>query len=110
MIDLQQLIKEVLGLSVIIFALVAQLKAFGLHGKQLTAAAFVVGLLFGGLYRYFVYSPSLPVDWFILAVFGIMGGLVATGAYKGIESATGKAQFEDLPPLFYYDDSQGEVK
>jgi len=77
------------GLSVFIFAAVAQLKQFGIQGKALTISAFVIGLVVGGAYRFFTYSPSTPLEWFYLVLFGAGGGFVATGVYKGVESATG---------------------
>ena len=89
--DIVKLFAEAAGLSVLIFALVAQIKQFGVCGKWLTGSAYLVGLLFGGAYRYFVYPPALPVDWFWTILFGVMCGLIATGTYKGIESATTKA-------------------
>ena len=88
--DILKIFIEVGGLSTFIFAAVAQLKQFGLAGKWLTGAAYAVGLIFGGAYRYFVYVPVLPVDWFWLVVFGAAGGFIATGVYKGAENASGK--------------------
>lgn len=90
--DIMKLLAEVMGLSVFLFAFVAQLKKFGLKGKWLTAAAFVGGLVFGGCYRFFVYPPSTALEWFYIVTFGLAGGFVSTGAYQGIESATGKQQ------------------
>ena len=46
--DFVKLFAEVGGLSVFIFAAVAQLKQFGLAGKWLTGSAYAVGLVFGG--------------------------------------------------------------
>jgi hypothetical protein len=85
-----ELMAEVVGLSTFIFAAVAQLKQFGVAGKWLTASAFATGLIVGGAYRYFVYTPVVPLDWFFLVLFGATGGFIATGVYKGVESATGK--------------------
>lgn len=88
--DFIKLFAEVGGLSVFIFAAVAQLKQFGLAGKWLTGAAYLVGLFVGGAYRYVIYLPVSPADWFWLVMFGAAGGFIATGVYKGAESATGK--------------------
>ncbi len=87
------LFAEVVGLSTFIFAAVAQLKQFEIKGKALTASAYIIGLLVGGAYRYFMYTPTAPADWFWLVMFGAAGGFIATGVYKGAESATGK----DIP-------------
>lgn len=84
------LFAEVVGLSSFIFAGVAQLKQFGVAGKALTFSAYGFGLVFGGAYRFFVYSPSTPLEWFWLVAFSMVGGFIATGVYKGLESATGK--------------------
>lgn len=88
--DWGTLFAELAGLTVFIFAAVAQIKQFGLTGHWLTACAFGIGLVFGGAYRFFVYSPATGLDWFVLVTFGLLGGFLATGAYKGIESASGK--------------------
>ncbi len=88
--EIVTLFTEAAGLSILIFALVAQLKQFGLSGHWLTGSAYLVGLIFGGLYRYFFHPPSTPAEWFLTVTFGLICGLIATGTYKGIESATGK--------------------
>ncbi len=49
--EIVTLFTEAAGLSILIFALVAQLKQFGLSGHWLTGSAYLVGLIFGGLYR-----------------------------------------------------------
>ena len=90
--DIVKLFAEVVGLSTFIFAGVAQIKQFGVSGKWLTASGFAFGIVFGGCYRFFVYAPQTPLDWFWLAIYGLGCGFVATGVYKGIESATGKPQ------------------
>lgn len=87
------LFAEVGGLSTFIFAAVAQVKQFGVSGKWLTVAAFVIGLLVGGPYQFFMHPPAVPLDWFWLVMFSLAGGFIATGAYKGIESASGKDRY-----------------
>ena len=91
--DWGTLFAELAGLTTFVFAATAQIKQFGVKGTALTASAFGVGLVFGGAYRYFVYAPSTGLDWFLLVVFGLLGGFLATGAYKGLENATGKNLF-----------------
>ncbi len=93
--DIVQLFAEVAGFSTFIFVAVAQIKQFGVAGKWLTGSAYIVGVVFGGLYRYFVYTPQTPLEWFYLVMFGIVCGFTATGAYKGIESASGKPERVD---------------
>lgn len=88
--DIPKLFAEAAGLTVFIFAAVAQLKQFGLMGKWLTGSAYIVGVGVGGAYRYFVYVHAAPLDWFWLVMFGAACGFIATGVYKGAESVTGK--------------------
>lgn len=95
--DFLKLFAELAGLTTFIFAGVAQIKQFGVSGKWLTASAYCTGLLVGGGYRFFTYPPSTGLDWFWLVAFGAGGGFLATGAYKGIESATGKNLPYDPP-------------
>ena len=96
-LNLGTLFVEVGTLSVLISCSVAQLKDFGLTGKKLTYSAYAVGLILGGGYRFFTYTPTTPADWFYLVLFGLAGGFIATGVYKGLENATGgKAIKEDI--------------
>lgn len=83
-------IAEIGGLSGFIFAGVSFLKRLGVRGTWLTGAAFAWGLGFGGAYRLAMYPTSSLLDWFLLVAFGMAGGFVATGVYKGIENASGK--------------------
>lgn len=98
--DFVKLFTEVAGLSAFIFAGVAQLKQFGIEGKALTISAYAFGLLFGGLYRFFAYPPQAPAEWFWLVVFGMAGGFIATGVYKGVESATGKLSAREIAAMY----------
>ena len=93
---LTNILAEVVGLSVIIFAAVAQLKQWGLTGNALTGSAFGFGLAFGVLYKYATATPTDFAGWFWACVFGLVAGFIATGAYKGIESASGKNQPMDV--------------
>lgn len=83
---LADMIPELLGLSLFIFAAVAYLKQAGVTGQALTYSGFGVGLVFGIAYRYAV-SPMVDFPgWFWAVVFGLMAGFLATGAYKGGQS------------------------
>lgn len=92
--SLAEIIANIFGgiaiLAVVIFAAVAYLKQLGLKGQALTVSAFVVGVIIAVAVRLAMMLPASPADWIWTFVFGLMGGLLATGAYKGIESATGK--------------------
>lgn len=87
---------EVGGLSTFIFAATAQVRQFGLTGQKLTVAALVIGLVFGGCYRFFIYHPVSPEDWFWLVSYGLGSGFLATGAYKGAETVSGKKQLQQI--------------
>ena len=98
--QLPALVSELIALSFIIFAVVAWIKQLGLRGRWLTAAAFAFGLVFGLCWRYAEAPMTTFAEWFLAFVFGLMAGLLATGAYKAGESMTGKPSYEsiDLEP------------
>jgi hypothetical protein len=100
------LLAELMTLSVIIFAAVAWIKQLGVRGKSLTLAAFAFGLLLGLTYRWAMAPMVTFADWFWAICFGLMAGFLATGAYKGAESATGK---ELIAAPFEYLDEDGHV-
>jgi hypothetical protein len=83
MMDLSSLLVGGIPLIIVIFGLVEFIKSFGLSGKIVTSLSMVLGLLFGIAYKIGV--DGLPVDfmgWFIVVVFGLALGLVASGFYK----------------------------
>ena len=86
---LANMLIELVGLSVIIFAAVAWLKQLGAEGKVLTLAAFVFGLVLGVAYRYAVVPMTDFTSWFWAVIFGLMSGFLATGAYKGGQAIAG---------------------
>jgi hypothetical protein len=82
MIDLTQLLVGGIPLLVVIFGLVEFSKSFGLQGKWLTAFSMVLGLVFGAAYK--IAEDGVPAvfsAWFVLVVFGLALGLVASGFY-----------------------------
>ena len=83
------MLTELVGLAVVIFAAVAWLKQMGVEGQRLTAAAFLFGLLFGIAYRYAMSPMTDFASWFWATIFGLMAGFLATGAYKGAQSVAG---------------------
>lgn len=87
---IQNYLVELVGLSLVLFAFVAQLKQWGLQGNALTISAFVFGLLFGIAYRYSVQPMDTFSGWFGAVVFGLLAGFTATRSYDGIQSASGK--------------------
>jgi hypothetical protein len=96
--QISQYLAELVGLSMILFAFVAQLKQWGLKGNALTVSAFVFGLLFGMAYRYSVQPLDTFSGWFGAVVFGLLAGFTATRSYDGIQSAAKKTVYpEDCP-------------
>ena len=89
---ISQYLTELVGLSLILFAFVAQLKQWGLKGNTLTVSAFIFGLVFGIGYRYSVDPMTTFSGWFGAIVFGLLAGFASTRAYDGIQSASGKAE------------------
>jgi hypothetical protein len=80
---------ELVGLSVVIFAAVAYLKQWGISGNALTGSGFVIGLVIGLAYRYATSPMTDFASWFWAVMFGLMAGFLATGAYKGAQDITG---------------------
>lgn len=72
----------------VVMGLVELVKAFGVQGKALTAASFVIGLVLGVLYQVSLGVPADYAGWFGAAVFGLALGLVASKVYDAIRSAT----------------------
>jgi hypothetical protein len=72
----------------VIFAAVAYLKQWGVKGKWLTGSAFGIGLVLALVVRYAMAPMTTFADWVWAVVFGLMAGFLATGAYKGAQSAT----------------------
>jgi len=73
-------------LIVIVFALVEEVKAWGLSGPILRAVSLLFGLAAALSYQVFVQGmPADPSAWFTVAVTGILYGLTASGAYNFID-------------------------
>jgi hypothetical protein len=73
----------VIGVAALIVAIVQGLKSYGLSGRSIQLATFVVGgLLYGtayGIREGLISSSSVPyIEWFVLS---IAGGLAANGLY-----------------------------
>lgn len=74
----------------IVFGLVDYYGKWGVQGKLQLASSLLTGLIIGGLIMYFTTYPNTPVDWFIVALFGLLVGLGASGCYNGIKTASAK--------------------
>ena len=91
MYDISTLLVGGVPLVAVIFGLVEFIKSFGLKGHWLTGVSMALGLGFGLAYQ--IATSGLPVNlagWFIVVIFGLMLGLVASGYYKFIDSRTAK--------------------
>lgn len=106
MIDLAKLAAQmanILGgvsiLGVVVFAIVAYLKQWGVAGKWLTGSAFAVGIIVAVAVRLAMLPAYTFADWVWTVLFGLMAGLLATGAYKGVENATGADVIKKQAPL-----------
>lgn len=75
-------------LILVVIGSVEVVKKFGVTGKWLTLASFIIGLALGLLYQI---SLNIPVDfsgWFGAAIFGLALGLFACGVYDAVKSAS----------------------
>lgn len=70
-------------LIVIVLGLTQFIKLLFLARGEIVVRAIsaVVGLLIGVAYQYAVLTPQLPSQWLIVAVWGIVMGLIASGIY-----------------------------
>lgn len=74
-------------LIVIVFALVEEIKAWGLTGKILRAIALLLGLLLAFGYQLAIVGlPVDPAGWFTAVIVGLVYGLTASGAYNFLDS------------------------
>jgi hypothetical protein len=86
------MLTELMGLAVVIFAAVAWMKQLGAEGRTLTVMAFAFGLVLGVAYRYAMQPMADFASWFWAVIFGLMAGFLATGAYKGAEALALKSK------------------
>jgi hypothetical protein len=74
-------------LIVVVFALVEEIKAWGLTGKILRAVALVLGLLLALAYQLAILGvPTAAAGWFNVAAIGLIYGLTASGAYNFLDA------------------------
>ena len=82
MIDLTQLLVGGIPLLLVIFGLVEFIKTLGLKGRILTIASMLLGIAFGVAYRFSIDGAPIGfAPWFIVIVFGLTLGLIASGIY-----------------------------
>lgn len=74
-------------LMVVIFGLVEFSKSLGLAGRKLTIASMLLGLVFGIAYQ--LATAGMPAafgGWFVVIVYGLALGLVASGFYDFVDN------------------------
>jgi hypothetical protein len=73
-------------LSVLVFALIEEIKAYGLTGKILRLVSLLVGLVLAFAYQLAASGlPTTFMGWFTVAVIGLLYGLTASGAYDFLD-------------------------
>lgn len=77
-------------LVLVVLGLVEFIKRFGVEGKVLLGVSMGVGLVLGVLYKISLALPASYGEWFIAVIYGIALGLVASGIYDAVKSATFK--------------------
>lgn len=75
----------------VVMGLVELSKVLGARGKLLTILSLAIGLALGVLYQLSIAMPASFGEWFGAVIFGLALGIVASGVYDAIGSAT-KAQ------------------
>jgi len=74
-------------LIIVVFAIVEEIKAYGLTGKILRLVSLIVGVVLALAYQLTV--VGLPVDaagWFTTVIVGLLYGLTASGAYDFMDA------------------------
>ena len=84
--NIPQFVVSGIPLIVVIFALVEEVKAWGVTGKALRAVALALGLVFAVLYQLALAMPVDLMGWLTVAVVGLIYGLTASGAYNFIDA------------------------
>lgn len=70
----------------VVFALVEEIKAWGLQGRILRFVSLALGILFALAYQIsFFEIPGSNAEWFTLVFIGLIYGLSASGAYNFLD-------------------------
>lgn len=73
-------------LVVVVFALIEELKAYGLTGKVLRLVSLLIGLVLAFAYQLAASGiPTTLMGWFTVVVIGLLYGLTASGAYDFLD-------------------------
>ena len=85
-------------LILVVIGLVEWFKRLGIPGKALPFISMGIGLVFGVAYQYML-TPLVGFGaWFGAIVYGLGLGLVASGIYDAVKSATGADDYDYLDP------------
>lgn len=88
---LQELFGDInLAAVVAVFILVWLWGQFGLTGKAQLLSSFLTGVVIGVLDKFFSGTLVGGNDWFAAALYGIILGGLASGAYEAIKTAVTK--------------------
>ena len=79
-------------LVLVVIGLVEWSKQLGVSGRALQVLSMLVGVALGILYQYSVQPPADFAGWFGAAVYGLALGLVGSGIYDAVRSATHNKQ------------------
>lgn len=100
--NLPKLIEGSTFIVVVIMSMVEWLKQTRLNPSVYPYASMLIGLAFGGLWRY-ADAPFVTFgDWFLAGMYGIVLGLVASGVYKigaGLAAKANPAKTEYAEPI-----------
>ncbi len=77
-------------LVTVIIALVEYVKRFGVAGAWLNIASMVIGIALGAPFAYYTVLPKTGIEWFIVGVYGLVCGLIASGLYDAGKSLAAK--------------------
>ena len=84
--QLPELVIAGFPLIIIIFAVVEEIKAYGVTGKVLRGVSVLVGFLMAVLVSLGQGLPTDPLGWVTLFFVGLIYGLTASGAYDFLNS------------------------
>lgn len=74
-------------LSLLVFAIVEEIKAYGLTGKILRFVSLLVGLIIALAYQLAIQGTPVGFGgWFTVIVVGLLYGLTASGGYDFVDA------------------------
>lgn len=86
--DFSNAIIKGVPLILVTLGLVEWIKRLGVEGKWINGASMAIGIILGLLYQVSIQIPADFAGWFSAAVYGMALGLVASGVYDAVKSAS----------------------